>query len=170
MSYGIDWGRNETNIDKETGIRFGVIQHDRVGAAWYENAEPVYPTDEELELDENDPEYYSIVDNLEPVCFSYNDKGYKCYQGADNPDIFVEKSPYFTFAEFCSPCAPGAMYLVNYIDAQGCYPGGMHDAHGVSIDNQRGYCLGHSWFEVGKAPYPVYSVETCERIEPEVTE
>jgi len=29
------------------------------------------------------------------------------------------------------------------------------------------YCFGHDWFEDGKAPYPVYSVETGELVEAE---
>ncbi len=68
-------------------------------------------------------------------------------------DIFVTSSPYFTYAQFCSPCAPGACYLANPIDE--------HD------DNNRAYCFGHDWFEDGIAPYPVYSVETGELVSPE---
>lgn len=29
------------------------------------------------------------------------------------------------------------------------------------------YCVGHDWFEDGKAPYPVYSVATGELVAPE---
>lgn len=54
---------------------------------------------------------------------------------------------YGTFAQFCSPCVPGA--------------GDSPLADGVKT-----YCLGHGWFEDGKAPYAVYSVATGELISP----
>lgn len=81
----------------------------------------------------------------EPFSFNYDDGDYKCHQGRDDSDIFIGKSPYFTYAQFCSPCAPGAIYLENEVEPD---------------QNQRGYCFGHDWFESGKAPYHVYSVGT----------
>lgn len=62
-------------------------------------------------------------------------------------DVFIVKSPYFTRAQFCSPCAPGACHLDNPCD-----------------DGERAYCFGHEWFEDGKAPYPVFSMATGEEI------
>jgi len=57
---GIDYGRGETNIDKLTGIRFGVINQGEVGQAWFESAEADYgkPTcpkcgNEAIELESN---------------------------------------------------------------------------------------------------------------------
>jgi hypothetical protein len=81
-----------------------------------------------------------------PICHDYIQEGYKLRQGADDSDIFVLESPFFTFAQFCSPCAPGACYLRNPLDEP-------------SEDNKC-YCLGHDWFEDKKAPYQVYSVAT----------
>ena len=71
---------------------------------------------------------------------------YTAYQSQDDPDIFIIKSPYFTYAQYCSPCAPGAVYLMNPLSEK--------------IDQNKGYCFGHDWFESGKAPYPVYDVKT----------
>src|SRR5208337_739290 len=67
-------------------------------------------------------------------------------------DIFVIKSPYFTFAPFCSPCVPGA----------GDLDGAGKDRRGVKC-----FALGHYWFEDGSAPYPVYSVATGELVAPD---
>ena len=64
-------------------------------------------------------------------------------------DVWVTSSPYFTRAQFCSPCAPGACYLMNECQ-----------------DGERAFCFGHDWFEDGKAPYTVYSVETGEVVPP----
>jgi len=154
-SLGIDYGRKTTNIDMVTGIRFGVISMHKV-TYWNDEAEPDYPVVDE---EEND-------DFLEPYSFSYTNNGYKCFQSTDGTDIFIEQSPYFTYGQFCSPCAPGAIHLENIIETKQSYKGGGHDKYGQSLDNNRGYCFGYDWFEDGKAPYPVYSVKTGELINP----
>jgi hypothetical protein len=74
--------------------------------------------------------------------------------GYDGVDVFVMSSPYFTRATYCSPCAPGACYLLS--------PNGNGD---------KAYCFGHDWFghdwfEDGKAPYPVFLVASGEEIKP----
>ena len=88
----------------------------------------------------------------DPLGFYYNAEGYQAEQTHDDSDIFIIKSPYFTYAQFCSPCAPGAVYLTSY----------MNEAE----DNPKGYCFGHDWFEAGAAPYPVYSVKTGKLVKP----
>lgn len=42
MSSGIDYGLGKTNIDTETGIRFGVIPQNELLQAWCDSAEPEY--------------------------------------------------------------------------------------------------------------------------------
>lgn len=85
----------------------------------------------------------------EPLGFTYDEDGYQC-QSDSYGDIFILKSPYFTRAQFCSPCAPGACYLTSPTE-----------------DGERAYCFDGSWFESGEAPYPVYSVETGELVKTE---
>jgi hypothetical protein len=63
-------------------------------------------------------------------------------------DFFISKSPYYTLAQFCSPCVPGAGNLDNFCP-----------------DGVKTFCLGHEWFEDDKAPYPVYSITTNQIIE-----
>lgn len=56
-------------------------------------------------------------------------------------EIFITKSPHYTHAQFCSPCAPGACHLENYM-----------------AEGPMTYALGHAFFVQGVAPYPVYDV------------
>lgn len=67
-------------------------------------------------------------------------------------DIFVSKSPFFTYAQFCSPCVPGACNLDSP----------LADA----VEGNKCFCIGHDWFDDSKAPYPVFSVETGLPVEP----
>lgn len=154
---GTDYGHGIVNIDIKTNIRYGVIPNHDVLQAWADESEGHYPyvcpycemdiesfdidicphCDEELDFQE-----------MEASHFYYNQDGYHATQDRDDTDIFVMKSPFFTYAQFCSPCAPGACHLRNPITEKD--------------DNNKCYCFGHDWFEGGKAPYPVYSVETGE--------
>lgn len=185
MSKGIDYGGGTTNIDRKTGIRFGVISMNEVTQAWSDASEPDYgdpacpkcgnPVVEynddthdaykyvnqryTLSLRSQHAEYaceecevYMNNDDVygdEPNGYILDNGEYKATQGQDG-DIFILSSPYFTRAQFCSPCAPGACYLTNPCD-----------------DGERAYCFGHDWFENDEAPYPVYSVKTGRLILPE---
>lgn len=86
-------------------------------------------------------------DFCEPSSFYVDDEEYKAEQSRDDTDIFILKSPYYTRCQYCSPCAPGAGYVMNTVP-----------------DGIKAYCFGHDWFEDGKAPYPVYRVDNDERV------
>jgi hypothetical protein len=86
--------------------------------------------------------------------WSIDDGAYKVVDCLDS-DAMIIKAPYYTFAAFCSPCVPGA----------GNLDGDTHTPDGVKC-----YCFGHDWFDGDRAPYPVYSVETGELVEPETKE
>lgn len=132
MATGIDYGMGRTNIDKKTGIRYGVIHQNEVLQAW---------------CDSSEPNYGSVIDPGdfdEPIGFILDDGEYQATSD-DYGDIFVIRSPYYAKCQFCSPCAPGAGYLVNSGDV-------------------KAYCFGHDWFEGGVAPYKVYSVATGEEV------
>jgi hypothetical protein len=174
---GIDYGCGVTNVDGETGIRFGVIAlNDLSGDA----AEDIFTHGEDVgyaaAIDEikdslqngfrhvmesvglkpDDNDLSDIADQImQDQDWNYESSGPYEYEGeglslrtmSDNTELFVLKSPYYTHCQFCSPCAPGAGYLMN-----------------PCPDGPKTYCLGHDWFEDGKAPYPVYSVETGELV------
>jgi hypothetical protein len=82
----------------------------------------------------------SEVYSEESQGFTYDKDGYQLTDCLD-ADIFVLKSPYYTHAQFCSPCVPGA----GNLDSE-------------CADGPKTYCLGHEWFEDGVAPYKVYKV------------
>jgi len=126
---GINYGTFQSNRDPDKGIRFGIILQDLVLEKW---------ADSILEETPGNVATGYYIDNAE----------YRAYQRSDDPEIMITKSPYFTYAQFCSPCAPGAVYLMNWLPKSN------------PVENNRGYCFGHDWFESGKVPYPVYSVKT----------
>lgn len=80
-----------TNIDEKTGIRYGVISMHYVSQAWAEESEP--------DCDDSGTDFSQ---------FFFDKDGYEATQSADDSDIFITKSPYYTFTGLCSPCAPGA--------------------------------------------------------------
>ena len=81
--------------------------------------------------------------------YEYDADGYKLQTTSDG-DVFVKKSLYFTYAPFCSPCAPGAGYLRD---------GSTDEA------DPKTYCLAADWFsDESPCPYPVYLVETGELV------
>jgi hypothetical protein len=186
---GIDYGRGISNVS-ETGIRYGVIAHHKVGSAWYEDSEPWYVyscPDCGAEFNNECPEKCSCdhefegsdFDMLDPISFYIDDEEYTAQCGNDEVDIFITKSPYFTYAQFCSPCAPGAGYLmspfVNKWENSGTGQSGIMKPEEYPEDYKtkaenagfpKVYCFGHDWFEEGKAPYPVFSVETGEIVLP----
>jgi hypothetical protein len=164
--YGIDYGRGLSNVDIKTGIRYGVIPLHNVTQTWCDSSDPVYvyrcpkcgnKLKKGIEQKRCGSCRYEIdIDNDfdfdEPISFQYKSEGYKAEQSANDSDIFVIKSEYYTYANLCSPCAPGACYLLD------------------SIDNdpkaRKAYCFNHDWFEDGKAPYKVYSVKTGKEVLP----
>lgn len=172
MANSIDYGMGMTNIDHDTGIRFGVISAHEVLQAWYDSSEPDYgkpscPKCGNEVTKDRDEDYtneswykhnrdYSCPDceycfdsdeayGDEPSGHNLDDGEYIATQGGNDSDIFVVKSPYYTLCEFCSPCAPGAGYLLNEGEV-------------------KSYCFGHEWFEGGRAPYKVYSVATGQEV------
>lgn len=68
----------------------------------------------------------------------------------DSSDVWFTRSPYYTRAQFCSPCAPGACYLLNECP-----------------EGEKAYCPGHDFFDGGKAPYRVFRVSDDSEIMPE---
>jgi ribosomal protein L37AE/L43A len=171
MGAGIDYGMGHTNINHVTGIRYGVISQHSVVQAWADTSEADYgePTcprcgREAIAYDaEKDGggegwecAKYECADFMCEVCeyvfgcesaygeepqgYSYHGEGYELVDCLDS-DIMVIAAPFYTYAPFCSPCVPGA--------------GNLDSAR---ADGVKTYCLGHDWFEGGKAPYRVFDV------------
>ena len=188
MSYGIDYGNGSTNIDPETGIRYGVIPANDVLQCWADESEPDYgePTcpkcgNEAQSIDAapdewgDNPEWTDNGSDYccphcrytfetyeafgdEPLGFTLADEEYRASQYGDDSDIFITKSAYFTHAQFCSPCAPGACHLGNPVDSDGprayCFTPDWFDWHSEMGDEPTGYFDGSPT----SCPYPVYRV------------
>ena len=169
---GIDYGMGSSNRDAN-GVHYGVISQHSIMPECTDDFEmdygnPTCPqcTNDVIELTletDSDEEYeqyskYGCADYICHVCkltldsadvfaeeaqgFTYEQDGYKLCDCLDN-DVFVLKSPYYTYAQYCSPCVPGAGNLDNPMPA------------GVKT-----YCLGEDWFgEDSPCPYPIYRVE-----------
>jgi len=174
---GIDYGLGRSNIGFE-GIRYGVIHHATVGTAWYDEsecythqpdaekiAEAVANNDKEtlqaLYADFGIEQRFAENTDIEEIKNILEDKfwdyaecseyfidrdGLSAVQDANGTDIWILKSPFYTYGQFCSPCAPGAINLDNPLDLS------------ELPENNKGYCLDHTWFEDGKAPYRVFRV------------
>lgn len=156
VSYpGIDYSLRQANFDRTNGIHYGVISQNAVLQAWADSSEPDYG-----EPPEDDDDY--LDDCSEPVGFSYDSDGYKAYAHQDG-DIFITKSPYYTYTQYCSPCAPGACYLESPLDP---------DGEAVNNGHPKCYCFREDWFDYGeengdvvwgtKCPYPIFRVDNDE--------
>jgi hypothetical protein len=154
------------NKNPSTGIRYGIIPMRRVTMEWCEIAEPFYTyrcpyCGNELKngIDSKRCDFChkSInsdrdFDDQEPDCYYIDNGEYSAFCDSYD-DIFITFSPYFSYAQFCSPCAPGACHLNLPLDNP--------------IPDNKCYCFGHNFFENHNALYPVYSVETGEIIKGE---
>lgn len=201
----IDYGLGRTNIDRSTGIRYGVLPQNDILQSWCDCAEPDYgsPTcpkcgndaieivgasaddiaGDDAEHDDDCASHdtarqfecdcsasdtdsdrwahakYNSADYAcphchyvfgpesafgdEPLAFTLDDGEYRA-ECDDSGDIFITRSPYYTRAPFCSPCAPGACYLRDGADR---------------TDYARAYCFGADWFDDDSpCPYPVWRV------------
>lgn len=171
------YGIGTINIDLATGIRYGVINQYEVLQAWADTSTPYYGKPENFYCDHcgNDfpinQSYSDKVidwgDDIEcPSCGKlsfaefddcgtdalsyYVDDGEYMAEAGEDGDIFITASPYFTRCLYCSPCAPGAGWLMS------------PDNLGI-----KAYCFGHDWFEEGIAPYPVFLVKNGRRVYPD---
>lgn len=121
---------------------------------------------ETVECPNEDCEYHQegfeveMPDMMEPCGWSIDDGEYKIIDCLDN-DAMVVKSPYYTYAQFCSPCVPGAGNLDNpYLpEMDGLKAKVLPETFrklAESAGFPKTYCLGYDWFdEYNPCPYPV---------------
>lgn len=166
---GIDYGLGFSNVDTETGIRYGIISQNAVTP---ESLDDIYISGEDVGFqrmreqakDELAAAIESVIENYgklnaeeaaedlldniewhdcdESGPYEYSGEGYHLRTTSDN-ELWVLKSRFYTHAQFCSPCAPGAGHLGS-----------------PCADGPKTYCLGPDWFKDGKVPYPIYEVES----------
>ena len=159
------------NRDEETGIRYGMISMNSLDCYAvddiYSNGNDIgyeaaieeikdnlqagfRSVMEDLGLKAEDDDLSDMADSVmqgqdfereESGPYRYECEGYNL-QTTSNNELWVFKSPYYTHAQFCSPCVPGA----GNLDCP-------------CPDGPKTYCLGPDWFEDGKAPYEMFPVE-----------
>jgi len=103
----IDYGNGVTNIDLDTGIRYGVIGLDKVLQAWADSCD--------CDCGEGDP------DDCCDFTYYLDDGEYQAEQWDSFSSVAIFKSPYFTMAKYCSPCIPGAGDLDHTPGPCKCY-------------------------------------------------
>ena len=174
MGKGIDYGMGQTNVDRATGIRYGVIHQNNLVHWALDNFEANYGKPscghcggDAVEYDDEKHSDYErrgfrdyaceecerVFDSSdayrdEPIGHNLDDGEYLATMDQYG-DVFILKSPYYTRAGFCSPCAPGACHLSSPCD-----------------DGEKCFCFGHDWFEGDKAPYTVYRVSDDTEVTP----
>jgi|SRR5579859_3002192 len=168
---GIDYGMGMANIDKNTGIRYGVMPDDSIFEWWNDASEADYgdptcpqcgapaedSTDEQIDNSgymtlHHESEY--ACDNCEllyggesaysdePQAFIVDDGEYFAHHSGDSDhDVWFEKSPYYTLASFASPCAPGAGYITDSDVVDGV----ATYAPGADLYNEETPCNIHLW-------------------------
>jgi len=130
MSAGIDYGRGLTNIDQQTGIRYGVVSLNSL-AGWvidefFDNGtdetmrqiEADYREENGLSVDEEIPEEWYDDLEIEEAVYTLETDGMSLglnYLGGAAL-VWVYKSPVTAKCSFCSPCCPGAGDLDNKRD------------------------------------------------------
>ena len=168
---GIDYSMGTANFDIDTGIHYGVISQHSVSLdvlsmeleSDYGNATCPTCGNDMVDYDDNEHADYTetggcfdyacelcerIYDSQEsfpeePLGFYIDDTDYKIVDCLDS-DLMVLSSPYYTYAQYCSPCVPGA----GNLDTP------LHKDVGV-----QSYCLGVDWYDRDNpCPYVVYRV------------
>lgn len=188
---GIDYGMGLANVDKQTGIRFGIISQHSLDQDYLSDFEADYgePTcpkcgnkaessnDACETCEESDSVFcgakdyhchgkncrsfpqgvpYSFWSNSaysdEANGFYHKDESTLAHYDNSGFGVWIERSEYYTYAHFCSPCAPGACDLDAPLEENTLHTGGY------GPDTDKCYCFGHECFESGRAPYRVFRV------------
>lgn len=192
MSAGIDYGMGKTNIDTETGIRFGVISQNELLQAWCDSAEPEYGAPHcpqcgnEAQTGESKSEQRgnSVTCWTEhpPEAEDYDTPhgccgDYRCDECRilfDGEDAFGDEplGHVLDDGEYKATQSGDdsdifilkSPYFTRCRYCSPCAPGAGH-LTSCDDDGIRAYCFGHDWFyddEHESAPYPVFCVATGE--------
>lgn len=161
---GIDYSLGKANYDIETGISYGLIDVRSLTEWIWEYIMPVYlpycphcynelpiSFEDDTECPDckvliEDGQQYS--DFAEPSYLEYKNDEYHLYMSSDSQEVWIFKSPYFTYAQYCSPCMPGAGNLDVPMDERG-----QLEQLGAKT-----YCLDKTWFNDEMLPYPINTI------------
>lgn len=94
------------NIDPKTGIHYGIIPVNKLQPWVHDELEPFYPCEHCEKENKLDCEF------CEPISWYYKDNELEFELDQQN-DIWIFKSPYITYCDECSLCAPNAGYITD---------------------------------------------------------
>lgn len=189
MNAGIDYGKGLTNVDPDTGIRFGVLSSHNVCQAWSDSSEPDYgpPTCPkcgnpaargEAHVEQHPNGGVSFWTEQPPHTEHWECDGcgdYRCDQCEylfDGDQAYGGEPVAWTLddgeyqarqsGDDCDIFILKSPYYTLCNFCSPCAPGAGY-LTSQNPDGIRAYCFGPDWFD-GPCPYDVYSVETGELI------
>lgn len=182
---GIDYGMGASNVDRATGIRYGVIaQHSLCQEALSVSMEPDYGdphcpecSGEVLMADEvTRPDLWTRRMDRDGThgCFDY--ACLKCRKGFDSSRCYSDEPVDWIVdggGEYdMQTCLDTDVMILKspyYTHVQFCSPcvPGAGNLDSPMPNGVRTFCLGHDWFEGGVAPYPVYFVSDDSEVSPD---
>ena len=147
------------NYDENTGMHYGAISANNVTGEIWNDFNPVYITEcPTCGNETTESECPTCGANFEDIGLDYSEPSYQEWNGENEYALeysesinafIITKSPFYTVAAPCSPCVPNA--------------GDLDTPRENGIET---YCLDHSFFDTGRAPYLVYNVATNELVLP----
>lgn len=174
----IDYGRGQTNIDTETGIRYGILPQHAILQAWADSSEapdippccPECGNDVVAYDDDAHGEYKA--DGRYSACPEYACTHCKLKLGNDWvwPECSDGAGYHVVDAEITAEIdSHGDIWVFKsayYTRARFCSPcaPGACDLLNPDESGERAYCFGPDWFDDDSpCPYPVYRVadDTC---------
>lgn len=177
---GIDYGMGRTNIDRETGIRYGVISQNVVCQAWSDSAEPDYgkahcPKCGNEACDSGDN---GTDENPAPDRDDYDGRGEfacdSCKYRFDGDEAFGDEPCGWTLddgeyqAQDCLDSDVMILKSPYFTRARFCSPcvPGACSIESPDESGARAYCFGPDWFDdsIEACPYPIWRVDTGELV------
>lgn len=184
---GIDYGLGTTNIDKATGIRYGVISQNECIQSWADSSEAEYgkpccpkcgneAAEGESHSEASDPpgQWVRVWTEHPESAEDYEGSGdYRCDDCRylfDGDEAFGDEPLGYTLddGEYKATAGSGGDIFIlkspYYTLCDFCSPCAPGAGYLTSEGSVKAYCFGHDWFHdhyehPGIAPYRVFSVE-----------
>lgn len=178
-------GMGLTNIDKETGIRFGVISQNECVQAWADSAESDYgpPCCPKCGNEADDINADGVPD-LDSEADGWNLDGsdyacLSCQYTFDSDEAYGDEALAWNLDDgeykATQSGGDGDIFILKspyYTLCSFCSPCAPGAGYLTSEGNVKAYCFGHDWFydhpeHPNVAPYTVYRVSDDSVVEPE---
>lgn len=188
MNAGIDYGMGQSNVDRETGIRYGVIHQNKLSSFAMED---IYSNGVDVDFEQFKTQLVGDMKNaINGVLDNYTTKEIdddEALEFLESIDAFenYEGTGDCTRYEYTETegedddaavvlhiktCSDGDMFVLKspfYTLCRFCSPcaPGAGDLTSPDENGIKAYCLGKDWFDDDQAPYPIYRVSDDSLIE-----